>query len=143
MEREGYFSEEAYRDAARLRVALHAFFRAAYENARAEGLTLNQWQLLLALRVHPSYPDVTVKQVAEALQASAASTSQLIDRAVRNGYVVRARSPADRRKVVLGLTADGQRVLDTVMAANREGLRHLIADRADQSTRAALPASIR
>lgn len=123
--RQGRFPVETYRDAAVFRTTLRLFFRGAEDNARKEGLSPQQRQMLLAVRGHPSHPAVSMKELTEALQVREPSASTLVDRAVKKGHVLRVRSAADRRKVELSLTQVGQDLLDRVMEANRKELRHL------------------
>jgi DNA-binding MarR family transcriptional regulator len=125
VERPGHFSEETYRDAAAFRVALRTFVGAAEGHARSAGLPPQQYALLLALRGHASYPEVSVKDMAEALQIRQSSASLLVDRAVKQGHVARVRSEHDRRLLRLYLTPSGQMMLDRVMAANRAELQQL------------------
>lgn len=139
---QGRFPEGTYREAALFRVALRAFFRAAEDNARAEGLTPQQWMLLLALRGHPSYPVVSLAEITESLQIREPSASLLVDRTVKKGHVLRVKNVEDRRKVRLCLTAEGQKLLDHVMGANRQELRQLDWGRVAQSMREALDAPV-
>jgi DNA-binding MarR family transcriptional regulator len=121
----GHFSEQEYRDQAAFRVALYAFLHYADEQAREVGLTPKQWLLLLTLRGHRDYPSVSIRDLADALQIRQSSTSLLVDRAVHHGYLRRVTATDDRRKVMVSLTESGQRLLDTVMEANRRELGRL------------------
>jgi DNA-binding MarR family transcriptional regulator len=75
--------------------------------------------MLLALRGHENYPEVTIRDLCDALQIRQSSTSLLVDRAVKRGLVDRREDPRDRRQVALSLTAQGQELLDRVMEGNR------------------------
>lgn len=125
MEQLGHFTEKEYRDQAAFRVALHEFLHRADGHAREIGLTPQQWLLLLMLRGHRDYPRVTLRDLAETLKIRQSSTSLLVDRAVRDGYVRRVTPADDRRRVSLSLTESGQHLLDTVIAASRRELGRL------------------
>lgn len=56
--------------------------------------------------------EVTVVQVAEAVQLSAATVSRILDRLEKSGFILRERRSADRRKVCLSLTDAGRQQLD-------------------------------
>jgi DNA-binding MarR family transcriptional regulator len=120
-------SDGDYRDLADFRYALRIFVRFSEQQARAEGVTPQQHLLLLAVRGHPSYPDVTIGDVAERLQLRHHSVSRLIERSVQRGLVQRREDPADRRRVLVSLTNEGQRVLDSLTRANRREL-HVLED---------------
>lgn len=119
------FSEQDYRDQADFRAALRHFTHFSEEQARLHGITPQQHQLLLAVRGHPTYPRVTIGLVAQALQIRHHSASLLVDRGVRRGLLDRQEDPDDRRRALLRLLPEGQRILDEVMAANRAQIRSL------------------
>jgi DNA-binding MarR family transcriptional regulator len=125
MGRAGRFSEQEYVETASFRVALHAFLRLADDHARNEGLTSQQYALLLTLRGNQHYPRVILGELADALKVRQASASLLVDRCVRDGYIRRHTDPTDQRRRLLSLTAQGQRLLDRVMEANRQDLGRL------------------
>jgi DNA-binding MarR family transcriptional regulator len=50
----------------------------------------------------------TPSELAERLQITTASVTELVDRLQRNGLVARIRHPTDRRKLLVTLTADGE-----------------------------------
>jgi DNA-binding MarR family transcriptional regulator len=116
------FTESDYRDQADFRCALREFLRFAEEQARQEGVTPQQYVLLVVTRGHASYPMVTIGDIAQALQVRQSSASLLVDRSVRRGLLDRREDPADRRRAIVQLTEEGQRVLDVIMEANRREL---------------------
>lgn len=116
------FSESDYRDQADFRCALREFLRFAEEQARQEGVTPQQYVLLVVTRGHASYPMVTIGDIAQALQVRQSSASLLVDRSVRRGLLDRREDPADRRRAIVQLTHEGQRILDVIMDANRREL---------------------
>jgi DNA-binding MarR family transcriptional regulator len=116
------FSESDYRDQADFRCALREFLRFAEEQARQEGITPQQYVLLVVTRGHEDYPNVTIGDIAQALQVRQSSASLLVDRSVRRGLLDRREDPVDRRRAIVQLTDQGQQVLDVIMAANRREL---------------------
>lgn len=76
--------------------------------AREAGLTLPQLMCLKAIgELEDDDGDVTVAQVGQRVQLSAATVSRIVDRLARADLVTRDRSTRDRRKVNLRLTAAG------------------------------------
>lgn len=119
------FKETDYRDQADFRCALREFLRFAEEQARQEGITPQQYVLLVVTRGHGSYPVVTIGDIAQALQVRQSSASLLVDRSVKRGLLDRREDPADRRRAIVQLTEEGQRILDVIMDANRRELGSL------------------
>jgi DNA-binding MarR family transcriptional regulator len=101
---------------------LREFLRFAEEQARQEGITPQQYVLLVVTRGHEDYPNVTIGDIAQALQVRQSSASLLVDRSVRRGLLDRREDPVDRRRAIVQLTDQGQQVLDVIMAANRREL---------------------
>ncbi|MGN6607042.1 MAG: MarR family winged helix-turn-helix transcriptional regulator [Jatrophihabitans sp.] len=53
--------------------------------------------------------------IAERLLVTTASVTSLLDTLVRRGFVTREPHPTDRRKILVRLTAEGQRVVDEML----------------------------
>ncbi len=113
-----------YRAQADVRYALRRFLHVSEENARAAGVTPQQHLLLLIVRGHPSYPAVTITEIAERLQVRHHSASLLVDRAVRRGppLLRREQDATDRRRALVSLTPEGEAILEQVTVANRSVL---------------------
>jgi len=118
-----------YQTQVALRYALRRFMRVSEDNARAAGLTPQQHLLLVAVRGHPSYPSVTIAEIAEHLQIRHHSASLLVDRAVTRmvnqqpaPLVVRVQDAVDRRVHLVSLTRDGEDVLTRITTENRRAL---------------------
>ena len=116
-------TDRDYRTLARFRHALRVFMRFSEEAARAEGLTPNQHQLLLAVRGFPGDGQPTIGDVADQLQLQHNSVVELVDRAVTAGLIRRHTDPADRRRQRLSLTSSGSKTLERLSAAHRSELR--------------------
>ena len=69
-----------YRDHADFRYAIRRFLRHSEKQARACGITPQQHMLLLIVRGHPSYPAVSIGEIAERLQLRHHSGSLLVER---------------------------------------------------------------
>lgn len=109
--------------------ALHEFFQAsrrargrAASRPSPSGLSLAQFHLLEPLAQGPH----TNRQLAEAAGVSAPTATRMIDVLVRSELVTRVEDPADRRAVLISLTAEGKRALGTKLR-EYEGVRQQIA----------------
>lgn len=118
-------TDEDYQAQAGFRYAIRLFAHSSEERARALGITPQQHLLLLMLRGHPMYPQVTIKDLADQLQIRHHSASLLVDRGVKRGLLMRSPDAEDRRKVRVSLTAEGTRLLEQITLANRGELRTL------------------
>jgi DNA-binding MarR family transcriptional regulator len=101
---------------------VRTFLHFSEQAARASGLEPQQHQLLLALKGSRE-PDTTVGALAERLQIRHNSAVELIDRMVDHGWIRRASSPEDRRRVVIRLTRSGNAVLAALSAVHLRELR--------------------
>jgi DNA-binding MarR family transcriptional regulator len=80
----------------------------------SRGATTTQLRVMYEIRKQCE-PSTGV--LAEALRVRPATLTGLADRLERNGFVRRWTDPADRRVVRIGLTAEGNALLDEVFAA--------------------------
>jgi DNA-binding MarR family transcriptional regulator len=78
---------------------------------RIAGVSPHQVSLLVAIKYAPG---VTVGELASEERVSTAAMSKRVSRLERDGLVARTQSEADRRRVGLTLTEDGQRTLRRV-----------------------------
>ncbi|HZR96350.1 MAG TPA: MarR family transcriptional regulator [Gaiellaceae bacterium] len=79
--------------------------------AREVGVSPEQVSLLVAIKYAPG---IGVRELAARERVSAPALSKHVDRLERDGLVSRTQSTADRRRVGLTLTDEGQRVLRRV-----------------------------
>lgn len=114
-----------YEDQADFRYALRCFVRFSELQARREGITPQQHLLLLMIRGHPAYPEVSIGEVAERLQIKHHSASLLVDRSLQRGLIRRDQDAHDRRRALVSLTTAGQEMLDRITLANRGELGSL------------------
>lgn len=114
-----------YEALAQFRHALRAFLHFSEEAARAVGLTPQQHQALLAIRGYPGRDEVTLGELAEALQIRPHSAVGLVDRLTAHGLAERRHREGDRRQVYVGLTPQGDTVLEQLSAAHQTELARL------------------
>lgn len=108
-----------------LRTGLRRFQHWSEQQARAQGLTPAQHQLMLAVRGHDDPRGPTIGDVADYLLLQHHSAVGLVDRAVEAGLVRRVRTDEDHRVVRLALTADGARRLERLSAQHLEEIARL------------------
>lgn len=104
-------SAELVRDLAWFRYNLRRFLRFSEEAARAEGITPQQHQLMLGVAGFSENEQATISELAEFLQERNHSVVGLVERAAESGLVRRESAAADRRQVIVSLTARGRAIL--------------------------------
>jgi DNA-binding MarR family transcriptional regulator len=114
-----------YEALADFRQAVREFLRFSETAAAEAGLTPRQHQALLAIRGAHGGAPLTVGELARKLYVRHHSAVGLVDRLAALGLVARRPGKPDRRRVLVALTAAGQRVLAGLSAAHREELRQL------------------
>jgi DNA-binding MarR family transcriptional regulator len=103
---------------ARFRVALRAFESAAEEAARAAGLTLQRYLLLLMIKgASNGLERATINELAAQLKLEPHTITGAASRAEEAGLLVRERCDDDRRRTWLRLTPEGERRLAQVVVA--------------------------
>src|SRR5215216_8064835 len=90
-----------------LPVMAKALFSAISGLGNAYGLTPAQVKVLLQLGKRRQ---MTVGEIATALDCSMPAASELVDRLVDGGHLVRASDPADRRRVLIAATPASQQI---------------------------------
>lgn len=116
-------TKEEYMALAEFRYGLRQFLRFSEGAAREHGITPQQHQLLLAIKGFPGREWATVNELAVRLQLQQHSVVGIIDRTIQAGYVVRRSHAEDLRVTEVHLTAEGERVLETLTVAHRDELR--------------------
>lgn len=117
-------SDREYEMLASFRHALRRFLSFSEEAARQVGLTPQQHQALLAIK-GSQRGEVTVGDLAEALQIKHHSAVGLVDRLVEQGLAARVPAEADRRQVLVTLTSRGLDLLAELTSAHRSELRRV------------------
>jgi DNA-binding MarR family transcriptional regulator len=123
----GPLSKRDFEALAQFRFGIRRYLRFSEETVRRDGLTPQQYQLLLALKGFPGRDWATVREVADRLQLRHHSVVELVNRAQAEELVERAADADDRRVVRVLLTKRGEQVLARLSALHREQLRHMQA----------------
>ena len=113
-----------YQQLASFRYALRSFLRFSEAAAAEVGLTAQHYQALLAVCAAAD-GHVTINDLAQQLLIRHNSAVGLVDRLTAQGLLAREPSPDDRRKVILRLTAKGDRTLQKLAEVHREELRRI------------------
>ena len=111
-----------YKALASFRYAIRRYLAFAAEGAQSAGLTSQQHQALLAIKAGALDSPVSVGDLAAQLMIKHHSAVELINRLERIGLASRSADPDDRRKVFVGLTDAGERVLAALSARNLKEL---------------------
>jgi DNA-binding MarR family transcriptional regulator len=112
---------------ARFRFGIRRYLRFSEETVRGNGLTPQQYQLLLALKGFPGREWATVGELAERLQLRHHSMGELVNRARAQDLVARTADPDDARVVRVVLTSQGEHVLGRLSALHRDELERMSA----------------
>ena len=108
------------------RIALH-IARHQEEVFGRFGLNRGEVGVLGALRIAGPPNRLSPTRLFKGLMLSSAGITSRLDRLEARGLVRRTRDPADRRGVLVELTAEGAKVLDEAVSANNESERELLA----------------
>jgi DNA-binding MarR family transcriptional regulator len=101
---------------------LRLFLSFSEEQARSVGLEPRQHQLLLAVRGLPPDARPTIGTLAERLAVKHHTVVELVDRLERLDLVQRETDPADRRVVLVTISARGRATLDRLTLTHRSEL---------------------
>ena len=118
-------TDREYRALAEFRRLLRSFLAFSEKAAADEGLEPAQYQLLLAIKGAALRRDEapTIGSLAEELGLRHHSAVGLVDRVASNGLARRRRSAADRRQVLVVLTARGERTLERLALLHHQELQ--------------------
>jgi DNA-binding MarR family transcriptional regulator len=108
---------DAFREAAALRGALRKFLRSSERIAREEGLTPSRYLLLLMIKASEDGRS-SVTELAERMQLTQSTVTELVTRAEVAGLVLREQSTDDARVFWLRLTPDAEERLARAVARN-------------------------
>jgi len=115
---------EDYEALANFRYAMRKFLSFSKRALAAEaGLTPEQYETLLFLKVSTAASGLTVTELSERLQVRHHSVVSLVDKLENLGFVRRTHDVSDRRRVYVALTAAGSRVLSKVAVLHRREMR--------------------
>jgi len=111
-----------YLTLAEFRYQIRRFLAFSERAARAHGLDAQQHQVLLALKGLPPGTAPTIGALADRLHVRHHSAVGLIDRLDQKGLVVRESDDADRRRVLVRISARGEAVLRKLTHLHQEEL---------------------
>jgi DNA-binding MarR family transcriptional regulator len=114
-----------YQRLLQFRTGLRRFLRWSERQARAQGLTPAQHQLLLAIRGHPEPDGPSIGEIAAYLLRRHHSAVGLVDRAEAAGMVQRRPDRTKSRTVRVVLTPEGARRLEALSLLHVEELARL------------------
>ena len=100
-----------------------SLFAAISHLGQAYRLTPVQVKVLLHLGAHDQ---MTVGEIASALVVSMPAASELVDRLVDAGHLVRMSDPADRRRVLVAATPESRRIGEELRALRQAQIRHAL-----------------
>jgi DNA-binding MarR family transcriptional regulator len=116
-------TDEDYAALGAFRHALRRFMAFSEAAARSHGLTSQQHQALLAIRTHGGEEAMSIGELAECLLIKNHSAVGLVGRLQDRGLVLRRVSAGDRRRVLLEITPDAERMLATISRSNLAELK--------------------
>ena len=87
-------------------------------------VTVTQFRTLVVLSAHGP---TTLVQLAGRLEVNSSTAQRQVDRLLALGLVTREENPADRREVVIDLTAAGSRIVATVTRRRRAAIVEVVA----------------
>lgn len=116
-------TDDDYQALGEFRRAIRQFLAFSEEGARAYGLTSQQHQALLAIKVHGGPDPMSIGDLAQTLLIKNHSAVELVARLVERDLVSRRDDDADRRRVVLSLRPRGEEILETISRRNLGQLR--------------------
>jgi DNA-binding MarR family transcriptional regulator len=88
--------------------AMHHSLRERAHFAKATGLSMPQFGILMQLHYRK---DCGVSDISERFDITNAAASQLVDKLVQSGLILRAEDPTDRRAKLLNLTEKGKQFI--------------------------------
>ena len=118
-------SRTEYETLAQHRYIILQFLRFSEEMLRKAGLTPQQYQALLAIKVLPEGKQMTIGDLAECLLIQHHSAVGLVDRLEAQQLVTRRTDSTDRRQVHVLLTERGQALLAQMAEKHRDKLQIL------------------
>jgi DNA-binding MarR family transcriptional regulator len=113
---------------AEFRYSIRRYLHFSEQAARDAGVEPKQYQLMLALKGMPTDVRPRIGELAERLQIRHHSTVELVNRLAQGGYVRRRRDSADRREVLVSLTAKGEKLMRTLALHHQLELRSHVPD---------------
>ena len=118
-----FVENNQFKALAAFRYELRKFLKFSEEAAKAQGVTPQQYQALLAIEGFSGRGEIRVGELAEQLQIVSHSAVGLVDRMEKRKLIKRNVSKQDKRFVSIGVTPLGRSLLEKVAAIHRRELR--------------------
>lgn len=119
----GTLSTADYEALASFRYAVRRYLAFAEAGARSVGLTTQQHQALLAIKVRSLARPMSIGDLASELLLKHHSTVELVGRLEKAGFTQKTVDVEDRRRALISLTPKGEGVLAALSANNLRELR--------------------
>ena len=110
-----------YEGLAGVRLAMRRFLSLSEAAVSEAGVTSQQYQALLVIKVAPS-GQIMVRELADQMLIQHHGAVQLVDRLSTAGLVLREPSEEDRRSVLVGLTAQGEELVERLAKIHLKGM---------------------
>ena len=107
------------------------------ELARACGLAINEFDVLLFLRSH-AHEQVRIGALLEAVSLSQPALSRLVARLEARGLLARREAEDDARAVVVCLTDTGTALIDRALTIHARVVRETLLEKCSETERTAL-----
>lgn len=111
-----------FEDLARFRFGIRRYLRFSEETVRKQGVTSQQYQLMLAVKGYPGKDWATIQELADRLQLRHHSVVELVNRATEHELVCRKADPGDARVARVVLTPSGEDLLEELSEMHRDEL---------------------
>lgn len=118
-------TKQSFEALSEFRCELRRFLRFSEVAARAEGITLSQYLLLLHIKGSPGREWATISELAERLQAAPKAVVGLVSHCEAAGLVALMRSDTDYGQVEVHLQVRGERCLTRLAALYKTELKTL------------------
>jgi len=114
-----------YQALVEFRYALRRFLAFSENAAKRARLTAQQYQAMMIIKGFPSGERITIGELARWLLIRHHTAVELVDRLARLGLAARVPDKTDRRRVLVALTAKGERKLKGLASAHLYELRRV------------------
>jgi DNA-binding MarR family transcriptional regulator len=110
-----------YQGLAGVRLAMRRFLSFSEAAVSEAGVTSQQYQALLVIKVAPE-GRIMVRELADQMLVQHHGAVQLVDRLTTAGLALRIPSSEDKRSVLVGLTSEGEALLERLAKTHLEGM---------------------
>lgn len=121
-----------------IQVSMRHSMRNFLHYARESGLSMSHLGAIFHIN---RVGNCGVTEIGDHLGVTSAAASQMLDRLVQQGLIVRLEDPEDRRAKLIELTPEGQRILDEGIRARQIWLEQL-AETLSESEKQAVAAAL-